>query len=234
MDSGCELLDRIAADIGGAALQVSGELNEPIRIQVVGRAGVGRTTVADALQRAGFETVSESSAVDAPGVADPDLDGDVVVYVLSGAPRSPDVEALRRVPRETAVALVNKADLQPSWASAMRVTAECEAETGVRALPMVGARSRPGTPDGHGDVIAAVAAADRIARARRCRAALKTLAEAAARGPDRDVLEGYLRSDEAVRLASRAADALGDGAADRRRLAIVRRRSMVRTSASVQ
>ncbi|RVW01762.1 hypothetical protein [Rhodococcus spongiicola] len=234
MESGCELLDRIAADIGGTALQVSVQLSEPIRIQVVGRAGVGRSAVADVLLRAGFGTVTESSAVDAPGLADPDLDGDVVVYVLSGAPRTPDVEALQRAPHGTTVALVNKADLQPEWASAMRVAAETEAETGVRALPIVGAQSRPEAPDGQDDVIAAVAAAERVARARRCRAALATLAEAAARGPDRDVLEGYLRSDEAVRLASQAVDAFGDGAADRRRLALLRRRWRVRTSTDVR
>ncbi|GAB2635892.1 hypothetical protein ABI214_17265 [Prescottella soli] len=226
--SGFELLGRIAADIG-AARQALDEATAPIRIQVVGRAGVGRTAVAGVLGRAGLGPVAESSAVDAPGAADPVLDGDVVVYVLSGAPRTPDIDALTRAPRDATVALVNKADLLGSWGAALRIAAECEAETGVRTLPSVARAPAPGTPDGVQDVVAAVAACVHAASACRGRVALKTVAEAAARGPERDVLESYLRSDEAVQLAAHAAEASGDGAADRRRRALARRRLHART-----
>ena len=228
MGSGCELLGRIGDDIGGAARQVAQDLSAPIRIRVGGRAGVGRTAVAGVLGCAGFPAVLEGPAVDAPGGGDPELDGDVVVYVLSGPARDPDIAALRRAPRGVTVAVVNKADLQPSWAAAARCAVECEAETGVPTLPMVGIDREPGGRDGRDQVIAAVGAAVRAADAHRCRAALTALAAAAARGPDRDVLEEYLRSDEAVRLAAAAAEALGDGVADRRRRDLARRRLQLR------
>lgn len=230
--SGYELLGRIAADIGGAARQALDAATLPIRIQVAGRAGVGRTAVVGVLERAGFGSVTEASAVDAPGADDPVLDGDVVVYVLSGAPRTPDVDALRRAPRDATVALVNKADLLASWGVALRIAGECEAETGVRTLPLVGRETAPGSPDGVTDAAAAVAACVHGAQARRGRAALKTLAEAAARGPDRDILESYLRSDEAVRLAAHAAEAAGGGAAAGRRRDLARRRLSARAAQS--
>lgn len=222
--SGYELFGRIAADIGGAAQRALDDTTAEIRIQVVGRAGVGRTAVAGVLGRAGFGSVTESSAVDAPGTDDPVLDGDVVVYVLSGAPRTPDVDVVERAPRDATIALVNKADLLGSWGDALRIAAECEAETGVRTLPTVCRAPAPGTPDGVKDMVAAVEACVHAVQARRVRAALKTLAEAAARGPDRDVLENCLRSDEAVHAAADAAAALGDGVADRRRRDLARRR----------
>lgn len=224
----CELLRSIAADTGGTAARVLGELTEPIRIQVVGRAGVGRTGVVGLLGAAGLGTVTDSSAVDAPGSADPEVDGDVVVYVLSGPARTPDLDVLRRAPREVTVALANKADLQPSWAAALLVAAECEAETGIVTLPLVALDAADRAVDGRADALAAVASAVTAARTRRSRAALLAIAEGAARGPERDVLEQYLRSDEAVGLAAAAADALGDGAADRRRRELSTRRAQVR------
>ena len=229
--SGYELLGSIAAaaDIAGAAGQALADATAPIRIQVAGRAGVGRTTVVGVLERAGFAHVTETSAVDAPGSPDPVLDGDVVVYVLSGSPRTPDVDALRRAPRTGTVALVNKADLLTSWAVALRIAAECESETGVPTLPLVGRAAGPGTADGVGAATAAVAARVGAARARRDRAVLAAVAEAAAQGPDRDVLENYLRSDEAVRLAAQAAESRGGGVADRRRRDLAGRRLHVRT-----
>ncbi|QCQ92613.1 hypothetical protein [Rhodococcus sp. SGAir0479] len=226
--SGCELLRSIAADTGGTAARALGALTAPIRIQIVGRAGVGRTTVARLLAAAGLGDVTESGAVDAPGSADPELDGDVVVHVLSGPARTPDLETLRRAPREVTVALVNKADLQPSWATALVVAAECEAETDVVTLPIVGADDVGPEPDGRADALAAVAAAVEVARARRSCAALAAIAQGAARGPEREVLEQYLRSDEAVRLAVRAADAAGTGAGGRRRRTLAARRAQVR------
>ncbi|WP_430334276.1 hypothetical protein [Rhodococcus sp. ACT016] len=227
--SGYELLGSIAADIGGAAREALGEATAPIRIQVAGRAGVGRTTVVEVLERAGFGDVIETTPVDAPGAADPVLDGDVVVYVLSGAPRTPDVAALRRTSHGGTVALLNKADLLTSWAVALRIATECETETAVPTLPLVARAPGRGTPDGVSAATAAVAARVRIARARRARTVLATVAEAAARGTDRDVLESYLRSDEAVRLAALAAEARGDGVADRRRGDLARRRLHLRS-----
>lgn len=228
---GCELLRGIAADTGGTAARALEVSTAPIRIQVVGRAGVGRTTVVSVLGAVGFVDVTESPALDAPGEADPALDGDVVVHVLSGPARTPDLEMLRRAPRDVTVALVNKADLQPSWARALVVAAECEAQTGVVTLPIVAAdavRAAPGAPDGRADTLAALTSAVEAAQARRARAALDTLVEGAARGPERDLLEEYLRSDEAVRLTVHAADALGPGRADRRRRDLAMRRSRVR------
>ncbi|WP_305092813.1 hypothetical protein [Prescottella sp. R16] len=215
-----ELLHRVGSDVGGAAWQAVSDLAAPIRIQVAGRAGVGRSSVVRLLERAGWDTVDmspvDTTPVDAPGGDDPVLDGDVVVYVLSGPPRTPDIAALAAAPDGSTVAVVNKADLQPSWAEATRIAVETETGTGVPTLPLV-ALERGGGEDGRERVRAAVDTAIRTVRARRSRSALTLLAEAAARGPDRGVLENYLRSDEAARLRADAATVLGTGGADRRR-----------------
>ncbi|WP_408016041.1 hypothetical protein [Rhodococcus artemisiae] len=55
----------------------------PLRIQVAGRAGVGREHVQCALARlCGLSRALEPAVVDVPGVSDPVLDADVMVYVL--------------------------------------------------------------------------------------------------------------------------------------------------------
>ncbi|MGO4202597.1 hypothetical protein AB4Z09_12760 [Rhodococcus sp. TAF43] len=220
-------LGRFAAGVGGAPLRALDDYREPIRIQVVGRAGAGRTTTVGLLERSGFTDVAESTAVDAPGSADPDFDGDVVVYLLAGAPRTPDVEALRRAPRDVTVAILGKADMLGSWAVAVRTAIECTAETGVPTVPMV-AGPDPDTSVGVDDVVSAVADCVRSAQAARTRTLLRALAEAAARGPHRDAVEQYLRSDEAVHAAARAARSLPDGPANRRRVESALRRARVR------
>ncbi|WP_137723885.1 hypothetical protein [Prescottella subtropica] len=218
----CELLHRVGSDVGGAARQAASDLAAPIRIQVAGRAGVGRSSVVRLLEQAGWDAVDmslvETSPVDAPGSDDPTLDGDVIVYVLSGAPRTPDVAALRAAPAGVTVAVVGKADLQRSWAEATRIAVETESGTGVPTLPLVAHdAAASGGEDGRARALDAVATAVRTAGAYRARSALTALAEAAARGPDRDVLENYLRSAEAARLRAASATVAGDGAAGRRR-----------------
>ncbi|CAM3174404.1 G domain-containing protein [Prescottella defluvii] len=223
---------RFAAGVGGEPLRALDLYREPIRIQVVGRAGSGRTTTVRLLERAGFTDVFETAAVDAPGTADPELDGDVVVYVLAGGLRTPDVEALRRAPSAVTVAILGKADMHGSWAAAWAAVA-CTTETGVPTVPMGAGPNTSSAPVGVDDMIVAVAGRVRNAQAARTRTLLRTLAETAARGPHRDAIEQYLRSDEAVSAAARSAAARSagappDGPANRHRAESAVRRARVR------
>ncbi|QBJ96070.1 hypothetical protein ERC79_08855 [Rhodococcus sp. ABRD24] len=226
-------LRRLAAACGAVRQAVAAQ-DAPIRIQVTGRSGVGRTTVAQVLERAGFRDVAETSPIDAPDAPDPVLDGDVVVHVLAVAPRDADIAALRRAPRGSTVAILGKADAQgSSWAAAVEASNACAAETGVRTVPMVG--TADDVEAGAEAVTAAVADCIRVALARRTRTLLATLAAQAARGPEREMIEDYLRSDEAVQAAARSAavvtgQASAESAAERRRAALAADRAQIRAS----
>ncbi|HEY5858193.1 MAG TPA: hypothetical protein VIW24_30245 [Aldersonia sp.] len=75
----------------------------PIVVQVAGRAGVGRTSVAAAL---GLAPDTVTTPVDAIGRPNPTLDADVVVYVVAGAPHPAD-----QPPQERTLLVRNKVDL---------------------------------------------------------------------------------------------------------------------------
>jgi hypothetical protein len=73
-------VDRLDPAAGRTLHSALARYTAPLRIQVAGRAGVGRDDVQRALPE--LPCASESAVVDAPGVPDPVLDADVVVYVL--------------------------------------------------------------------------------------------------------------------------------------------------------
>ncbi|TCN50142.1 hypothetical protein EV641_113123 [Rhodococcus sp. SMB37] len=76
-------VDRLDPDAGRMLHSALARHSAPLRIQVAGRAGVGREHVQRALTRlCGLPGAWEPVVVDAPGVPDPVLDADVMVYVL--------------------------------------------------------------------------------------------------------------------------------------------------------
>ncbi|MBO0856100.1 MAG: hypothetical protein J2P18_20310 [Nocardia sp.] len=99
-------------------------LRRPLRIQVTGRAGTGKSTLIRALALISAE---ETEPVDQPGMTDPVLDGDLVIYLLSGAPQAADRRILDALSRERALVVLNKADaIGARWADAV-VAAESAA-----------------------------------------------------------------------------------------------------------
>lgn len=78
-------VDRLDPNAGRMLHSALARYIAPLRIQVAGRAGVGRGDVQRALSELPCpweSAASESVVVDAPGIPDPVLDADVVVYVL--------------------------------------------------------------------------------------------------------------------------------------------------------
>ncbi|MCK0090661.1 hypothetical protein HCA61_06220 [Rhodococcus sp. HNM0563] len=73
-------VDRLDPDAGRTLHSALARCTAPLRIQVAGRAGVGRADVQRAL--AGLPASPESAVIDVPGTPDPVLDADVVIYVL--------------------------------------------------------------------------------------------------------------------------------------------------------
>lgn len=209
-----EAFTRSVGDVVGVPTRVLDELSSPIGIQVLGRAGVGRSTLVSLLERSGCTNVAEAPAVDTPGRPDPDIGPDVVVHVFTGALRTPDMRVLTNAPRGSTVAVLAKADALESRDDAVRAAATAAAKTGVRVIPTSASADA-------GALVTAVEDCVRVVRARRVRETLDALAVAAARdvhGPTRDGIEAFLRSDPAVFAAAEAAAVLGgDRAGDRRR-----------------
>lgn len=217
----------LAADVVGVPARVLDRMRRPVGIQVAGRAGVGRSTVAAALERPGLTDVVDAPAVDVPSRPDPELGPDVVVYVFTGTLRAPDIRALATAPRESTVAVLNKADALGSWEDAVRAAATAAAETGVRTVAASAVADA-------GALVEAVEHCVLVVRAHRIREALDELAATAARDVDgaiRDGIEGFLRSDPAVIAAAESTSLVGgDGAGDRRRRDIARRRARTRAA----
>ncbi len=150
-------LDQLIANLRGGpgndphvAEQVIGAARvwqRPVRIQVAGRAGAGKTTMLHALA---LMSAEETGPVDAPGHPDPVLDADLLVYVLASALQPGDREALSRLPRERTLTVLNKADAVGSrWADAVVAVDQCAYDMGVATLPVVAelaVRTRSGTP----------------------------------------------------------------------------------------
>ncbi|WP_227997581.1 hypothetical protein [Nocardia australiensis] len=122
---------RVASQVGAVAAQ----WRRPPRIQVTGRAHAGRSTVLHALA---LMSAVETAPVDEPDVADPVLDADIVVYVLSGALLPADRRILATLPSERTVVVLNKADAIGSrWADAVIAAEQYRAELGILTLPVV-------------------------------------------------------------------------------------------------
>lgn len=136
------------ADIGVAdelAAAVA-EWREPVRVQVTGRAGVGKSTVISAL---GLPAEAETTSIDAPDVPPPVLDGDVVIYVLAERALATDTTALAALPTATVLTVLNKADaISFALRRAVETADQLAAELDRCVLPLVGslaARSRTTT-----------------------------------------------------------------------------------------
>jgi hypothetical protein len=122
---------RISGQVGAVAAQ----WRRPPRIQVTGRTHSGRSTVLHALA---LMSAVETGPVDEPGLPDPELDADIVVYVLSGAPLPADRRVLGALPPERTVAVLNKADAIGSrWGDAVVAAEQYSRELGILTLPVV-------------------------------------------------------------------------------------------------
>ncbi|MFE3546564.1 hypothetical protein ACFXK0_26675 [Nocardia sp. NPDC059177] len=120
----------------------------PLQIQVAGRALSGRTTVLRALALLSAE---ETTPVDQPELPDPVLDGDLVIYVLAGAPQAADHRLLATLPAGRSVVVLNKADaVGARWGEAVAAAERYAQELGLPIIPVVAslaARTRAGAVD---------------------------------------------------------------------------------------
>ncbi|GAA5102877.1 hypothetical protein [Nocardia iowensis] len=138
-------LDRLLADlrfgtgrdaqIGYAAGAAVSAWRKPPRIQVLGRAHAGRSTVLHALA---LMSAVESDPVDEPDMPDPVFDADIAVYVLSAAPSPADRRVLATLPPERTVVVLNKADaIGARWGDAVTAAEKYSREIGIPVLPVV-------------------------------------------------------------------------------------------------
>ncbi|MGV9676137.1 Rab family GTPase [Nocardia sp. NPDC003482] len=140
---------RRAGDPGAAEglAAAVGKWRRPLRIQVTGRARSGKSTLLRALALISAE---ETAPVDEPGEPEPDLDGDLIVYVLAAALQPADRRVLAALPPDRVVVVLNKADAIGSrWADAVTAADRYARELGLPVLPVVSAlaaHTRAGTP----------------------------------------------------------------------------------------
>ncbi|WP_063051994.1 hypothetical protein [Nocardia arthritidis] len=121
--------------IGYAAAAAVSAWRKPPRIQVAGRAHTGRTTVLHALA---LMSAVETDPVDRPGAPDPELDADIVVYVLSAAPSPADRRVLATLPPQRTIAVLNKADAIGSrWGDAVAAAQQYGRELRIPVVPVV-------------------------------------------------------------------------------------------------
>lgn len=118
----------------------------PLRVAVCGRRGVGRTTVARALHRAGMMSGISAMTRATPAASAADRDADIVVYVTTEVIKPEDIDAIAAA-RLPVVGVLNKADLAGSLsgregdgpiAAARARCADLSALVGVPMEPMVG------------------------------------------------------------------------------------------------
>ncbi|TQF69140.1 hypothetical protein FK531_10245 [Rhodococcus spelaei] len=171
-------------------------LGAAVRVEVTGRAGVGKSAVAASLGPVPGAAVEQTASWDVPGAADPDLTADVVLLVVLDPPRSADRAALREA-GERAVLVLNKVDTLGDPAAAAD---HCADELGTSCLPT----STVGEGSGIGAVRHAVAARVAAVRADRSAALLAALRSHTGMAAVRDPIEEYLAGDEGVRLAATA------------------------------
>ncbi|MDS1114132.1 hypothetical protein RD149_10150 [Gordonia westfalica] len=98
----------------------------PLHVQVVGRPGVGRDTMARALRERLALTVI-GPGEDARAAADADL----WLLLLAGPPRRADHELLRALPADRVVVVLGKADTHPDWDSAVEVASRASTALGL-------------------------------------------------------------------------------------------------------
>lgn len=109
---------------------VIARLTAPVPIEVLGRAGVGRRTVAAALRDAGLTVVDDGRGAE------------LSVLVIAEALKPEDM-AMAAAARVPVLIVLNKADLSGAagggpMARAQVLAAECRARTGVPAVPLIG------------------------------------------------------------------------------------------------
>ncbi|MCC3327591.1 hypothetical protein [Nocardia abscessus] len=135
--------------IGYAAAAAVSAWRKPPRIQVTGRAHAGRTTVLHALA---LMSAVETDPVDQPGAADPELDADIVVYVLSATPSPADRRVLATLPPQRTIAVLNKADAIGSrWGDAVAAAEQYGSQLRIPVVPVVASlamRTRAGALTG--------------------------------------------------------------------------------------
>ncbi|MDL9935156.1 hypothetical protein QSJ18_00195 [Gordonia sp. ABSL1-1] len=102
----------------------------PLRIEVGGRPGVGRDTMARAVR----ERLSPMHAF----IADPARpeDTDIWLYVLPGPPRAADRDAIAALPADRRIVVLGRADTHGEWAVAQEVAAEAAHRLGLPVLPV--------------------------------------------------------------------------------------------------
>lgn len=103
----------------------------PLHVQVVGRPGTGRDTLARALrERLSLSVIGPGE--DAQDAADADL----WVLVLAGLPRRADHELFSSLPSDRVLAVLGKADTHGDWDSAVAVASTCATRLGAPVYPV--------------------------------------------------------------------------------------------------
>ncbi|MFC7446680.1 hypothetical protein [Rhodococcus daqingensis] len=171
----------------------------PVRVQVTGRAGVGRSAVVAALGPTVGVEVVETAAWDVPGADDPALTAEVVVLVTCDPPRRADVAAAS-VAGERGLAVLNKVDTVADPAAA---TERAASVLGAPCLPVSARRGGALTTAADGVDEMRTAVLERIASVRSARAAALMAGLRALTGTAdvRDAVEAYLAGDEALAVA---------------------------------
>ncbi len=98
----------------------------PLHVQVVGRPGVGRDTMARALRERLALTVTGPG--EEPRAA---ADADLWLLVLAGPPRRADHELLSSLPADRVVVVLGKADTHPDWEAAVDVARRSSTHLGL-------------------------------------------------------------------------------------------------------
>jgi hypothetical protein len=140
-------LARFAAEHADARVTAIAErAAAPVRVAVRGRRGVGRSTVARALDRAGSASEITVSSPGCAGDRSPDSDVDVIVYVTAEVIKPEDADSIAAAGRPV-LAVLNKADLAGSLSgrigdgpvtAARTRCANLSALAGVPVEPMIG------------------------------------------------------------------------------------------------
>ena len=198
---------KIALDLLDATVRVQNEVTATalgecadayratVRVEVTGRAGVGRTALVSALGAVPCAEIVETTAWDRPDAEDPSLDGDVVVLVVLDSPRAADRAAVAAA-GDRLVLVLGKADTVADVArSVERVT-----DLFGPCLPVSTGRAVSGVGAVRAEIVRRVTAT-RAGRAARLQRLIRDLD----RVPElRDAVDEFTSSDEGVRLAAEA------------------------------
>ena len=125
-----ELVDE-ASPLRPALDAIGRRHSRPLQIQIAGRPGTGRDTMARA--------VRERLAVTAIGpgeAAEGARDADLWLYVLTGPPRRADRKALSALPAELTMVVLGKADTFGDWETATEVAHQCAAVLELPVAPV--------------------------------------------------------------------------------------------------